>query len=272
MGSTGPVIVRGGGDLGSGVVHRLVRSGYGVVVLEAERPLAVRRLVSFAQAVIDGETTVEGIAAKRMSLDEISKGLPEACVPVLVDPDGESIEALTPAAVVDARMAKRNLGTSIDDAPVTIGLGPGFEAGHDVDFVIETKRGHELGRVIREGGAARNTGVPGEVGGASARRVVRSPAEGAFAAERRIGDLVEAGDTLGRVSGAPALASIGGLVRGLVADGTPLREGEKVGDVDPRGGEVDPAVVSDKARAIGGAVLEALLSRGVFPRNQDRRG
>lgn len=268
----GVVVVRGGGDLGSGVVHRLVSAGYNVVVLETDRPLAVRRLVSFAQAVIDGETTVEGLVAKRATLDEMGGELPDSWIPVIVDPEGEAVRVLAPDAIVDARMAKRNLGTSRDDARVTIGLGPGFEAGRDVDLVIETMRGHDLGRVIVDGPAAPNTGVPGVIGGAGAKRVVRSPGEGTFEPHRSIGDTVEAGDSLGRVGGLDARASLSGLVRGLVSEGTPLRAGEKVGDVDPRGAEIDPAAISDKARAIGGAVLEALLSRGVLPSRARGRG
>jgi xanthine dehydrogenase accessory factor len=167
--------------------------------------------------------------------------------------------------IVDARMAKRNLGTSCDDAELTVALGPGFEAGRDVDLVIETKRGHTLGAVIEAGPALPNTGVPGEVGGAAADRLLVSPADGRFASAKSIGDIVQEGDEVGTVAGRPVLAATAGLVRGLIADGLAVGEGEKVGDVDPRGREVDPGAISDKARAIGGAVLEALLSRGMLP-------
>jgi xanthine dehydrogenase accessory factor len=257
------VVVRGGGDLGTGVAHRLVESGCRVVVLETGTPTVVRRRVAFAEAVRSGEVTVEGVVARRVQIEDLpSLGRP-GWVPVVVDPDGRAIGLLDPACVVDARMAKRNLGTRIDDAPVTIGLGPGFEAGRDVDLVVETARGDSLGRLIETGFASPNTGVPGEVGGAGRERVMRSPAAGVFRAERAIGDLVEAGEVVGTVDGEPVRARIAGLVRGLVADGVALPENGKVGDVDPRGREVDPGIISDKARAIGAAIHEARLRRGL---------
>jgi xanthine dehydrogenase accessory factor len=270
MKSEGLVVVRGGGDLGSGVAHRLARSGYRVVVLEMNAPSAVRRKAAFAEAVFAGETTVEGVSARRIERAELDRiawaaaGWP-GWIPVVIDPDGETIRALGPAAVVDARMAKRNLGTSRGDAPLTIGLGPGFTAGRDVDFVVETRRGHTLGRVLSEGAAEPDTGVPGEVAGFAAERVLRAPVGGAFQATAHIGAVVRAGDVVGFVDGSPVRAGIPGLVRGLVADGVVVVRGQKLGDVDPRGSGIDPGLVSDKARAIGGAVLEALLSRGVLP-------
>ena len=181
----------------------------------------------------------------------------------MVDPDGSVVRSLAPDAVVDARMAKRNLGTSRADAPVTVALGPGFEAGRDVDIVIETNRGPSLGRIIERGTAEPDTGVPGDVGGASAERVLRAPVAGEFAATRKIGDVVRAGDIVGSVGGVPVKARIAGLLRGLAADGLSVAEGEKVGDVDPRGSETDPTAISDKARAVGRAVLAALRARGV---------
>jgi xanthine dehydrogenase accessory factor len=268
------VVVRGGGDLGTGVAHRLVRARYGVIVLEADAPTAVRRLVAFGEAVRERSAIVEGIEARLVDRDDLEVFRPDArpsgsgwpgWVPVVVDPEGSALERLCPDAIVDARMAKRNLGTSQNDAPVTIGLGPGFTAGVDVDLVIETKRGHFLGRVIESGPALPDTGVPGRVGGAGEERVLRSPAGGAFESASAIGDLVEEGDRVGSVAGKPIRARIAGVVRGLTADGAVVARGDKVGDVDPRGAEVDPRAISDKARAIGGAVLEALLSRGVLP-------
>jgi len=268
------IIVRGGGDLGSGVVFRLVSAGYRVVVLEAARPTVVRRKVSFAQAVFDGRASVEEMPSVSITLEEletVSVGFwdPEAAVgqpvPVVVDPEGCALGILSPDVVVDARMAKRNLGTDISDAPLTIGLGPGFEAGRDVDLVIETNRGHRLGRVIRSGRAEADTGIPGAVLGVTEERIVRSPANGHFRSTRRIGDLVETGDKLGEVGGKVMVARTGGLIRGLVSDGVELREGQKSGDIDPRGDRIDPATVSDKALAVGGGVLEALLSRGFLP-------
>ncbi len=236
------------------------------MVLEIERPRAVRRAAAFAEAVYAGRATVEGIEA---ALTEPGGGAGRArdgaVVPVTVDPDGAVMRALAPAAVVDARMAKRNLGTSRADAPVTVALGPGFEAGRDVDIVIETNRGPSLGRVIERGAAEPNTGVPGEVGGASAERVLRAPVAGRFRAGARIGDVVREGDVVGSVGGAPVKARIAGLLRGLAADGLDVAAGEKVGDVDPRGSEIDPTAISDKARAVGRAVLAALRARGVQP-------
>ena len=273
------VIVRGGGDLGTGVAVRLHRSGYRVVVLETESPTVVRRAAAFAEAVFSGRTEVEGIEARRIELQEL-EGVPgigqdEATnapdgatggwMPVVVDPEGRTIGIMDPDAVVDARMAKVNLGTRRGDAPVTIGLGPGFKAGVDVDLVIETKRGNSLGLVIETGGAAADTGIPGEIAGVTSERVMRSPADGTFESVRSIGDLVSEGAVVGHVAGRPVRAGVAGLVRGLVADGVALSAGAKAGDVDPRGAAVDPAAVSDKARSIGGAVLEALLGCGVAP-------
>jgi xanthine dehydrogenase accessory factor len=268
------VVVRGGGDLGTGVAHRLRRSGYEVIVLESESPSAVRRLVAFGEAVRERAVVVEGVEARLTDLSRLVAGragsdaaTPEGrgWVPVIVDPEGRSIGELHPDAIVDARMAKRNLGTSSGDAPLTIGLGPGFTAGADVDLVVETKRGHAMGRVIENGKALADTGVPGPVAGVSEERVIRSPAAGAFAPARAIGELVENGTIVGSVGGQPVPTRTGGLIRGLAAGGTVVAPGDKIGDVDPRGDEVDPRAISDKARAIGGAVLEALLSRGVLP-------
>lgn len=271
------VVLRGGGDLGTGVAHRLVRAGYRVVVLESEAPRAVRRRVAFAEAVFAGQVTVEGVTARKADASEAGAtvagrreppgrgGGRAPYVPVVVDPDGACIGDLEPAVVVDARMAKRNLGTRRADAPLTVALGPGFVAGRDVDLVIETKRGHSLGTVIEEGAALPDTGVPGRVGGAAARRLLRSPADGELLSSRHIGDIVVEGDEVASVAGKPVVAAVGGIVRGLIADGLNVREGEKVGDVDPRGSEIDPGAISDKARAVGGAVLEALLSRGMLP-------
>lgn len=263
--SSGSVVVRGGGDLGTGVVHRLFRAGYRVLVLETESPTVVRRSVAFAEAVPEGRAVVEDVEARRTTLEELERSGRTEWVPVVVDPNGDSLSTLTVDALVDARMAKVNLGTSRNDAPVTIGLGPGFTAGDDVDFVVETKRGHSLGRVIAEGAALPNTGVPGDVGGAGAARVIRAPAIGRFEPTRVIGDLVREGDTVGTVGGQPALAACDGLLRGLIAAGVELEEGQKLGDVDPRGAGVDHSRISDKARAVGGAVLEALLRGGVLP-------
>ena len=263
------VVVRGGGDLGTGVVHRLFRAGYKVLILEAETPSVVRRTVAFAQAVFDGTAVVEGVEARVLRMDE-AEGVARresapGWIPLVVDPKGKLLSALQPRAVVDARMAKRNLGTSRDDAEVTIGLGPGFTAGEDVDYVVETKRGHTLGRLILEGRAEPDTGVPGVVAGVGADRLLRSPAAGRFRSHASIGDTVSEGEVVGDVGGARVEARTAGLLRGLVNDGTEVREGQKIGDVDPRGAEIDHTLISDKARSVGGAVLEGLLASGILP-------
>jgi len=264
------VVVRGGGDLGSGVAARLARSGYRVVILETHAPAVVRRRVAFAEAVFAGRVDVEDLTGERVSVDDVAAWLDthsgRLVLPVVVDPDGELLTRLRPDAVVDARMAKRNLGTTREDAPVTVGLGPGFEAGVDCDAVIETNRGHSLGRVLNDGMAESDTGTPAPVMGVAEERLVRAPASGVFESSASIGDIVFAGDVVGSVDGATVTVSTQGLLRGLIADGLEVREGQKIGDVDPRGSTVDPAFISDKALAVGGGVLEALLARGVGPK------
>jgi xanthine dehydrogenase accessory factor len=263
----GLVVIRGGGDLGSGVAHRLHVARYAVVILELPLPLVIRRGVAFASAVFDGEVSVEGIAARRVDgIDEANRVIGQGVIPVLVDVGGVSLAKLGPAAIVDARLAKRNLGTKITDAPVVIGLGPGFSAGLDVHAVVETERGHNLGRVIWQGTAAPDSSVPGRVGGEDIRRIVRSPANGAFHTVRGIGDMVREGEPVGYVGDLPATALTSGILRGIIHDGTPVTAGLKVGDVDPRGVVQHCYTISDKARAIGGGVLEALLHLGVTPR------
>ncbi len=270
MRSSGIVVVKGGGDLGTGVAHRLHSAGYRVVVLEIERPMAVRRTVAFASAVTDGSIMVEGVEARRTTLRELEESVsadrawPD-WIPVIVDPEGSTVAKLDSDAVVDARMAKVNLGTTRTDARATIGLGPGFVAGRDVDLVVETARGHTLGKVIAEGAAEPDTGVPGEIAGQSVNRLIRSPADGVFESVRSIGEVVERGDVVGRVGDVDAVASTSGLLRGLVAEGVSLVRGQKMGDVDPRGASVDHTAISDKARSVGGAVLEGLLRLGVLP-------
>jgi len=264
--STGLIVIRGGGDLGSGVAHRLQQARYGVVILEIAQPTVIRRRVAFASAVYDGEITVEGVKAVRvddapMARRAVSQGM----IPVLVDPDGHTLADLQPAAIVDARLAKRNLGTRPTDAPVVIGLGPGFVAGSDVHAVIETQRGHDVGRVIYAGAAAPDTGVPGGVGGEDARRVLRAPLAGVVHGTREIGAAIKAGEIVGYVDDAPVAAPINGVLRGIIHDGVAVFAGLKIGDIDPRGIVDYCFTISDKARAIGGGVLEALLHFGVLP-------
>lgn len=259
----GLVLIRGAGDLATGVAHRLYRSGFLVVMTEIAQPTVIRRPVSFAEAVYEGARQVEGVTSRLAGdLDEARATLLRGEIPVLVDETAEKARRLRPLAVVDAILAKRNTGTGITDAPLVIGLGPGFTAGVDVHAVVETKRGHDLGRVLLDGGAAPNTGVPGEIDGYAAERLIRSPACGIFEPCVEIGSLVTAGDLLGQVDGCPVRPQISGALRGLIRGGIAVDSGQKIGDVDPRGRVGHCYTISDKARAIGGGVLEAVLMLG----------
>jgi xanthine dehydrogenase accessory factor len=252
--------VKGGGDLGTGVAWRLHRCGFRVLVTETGEPTVIRRAVAFASAVYSGATTVDGVTARLVADDEaISRAWGADEVPVMIDPEAAVVRRLLPEAVVDAIMAKRNLGTRITDAPIVVALGPGFIAGYDCHAVVETNRGHSLGRVIMEGSAEPNTGVPGTLGGESARRVLRAPGSGVFRGVRAIGDRVEEGEVVAHVDGEPVRARLGGVVRGLLCDGLAVRAGAKVGDVDPRGVVDHCFTISDKALAVAGGVVEAIL-------------
>lgn len=260
------VLVRGGGELASAAARLLFLAGHPVLVAEREQPLAVRRLVCFAEAVRNGRVSVEGVAARRVNGDAL-RALLQAreAVAVAVDPEGALIRELRPTVVVDGRMAKRNLGTTRDDAALVVGLGPGLVAGSDVHAVVETQRGPDLGRVIWSGAAEADSGIPAPVAGETEERVLRAPCDGVFQGRASIGALVAAGSVVGAVAGRPVAAGVAGLLRGLVADGVPLAAGTKLGDVDPRGARVDPARLSDKARAVAAGVLEAVslgLARG----------
>jgi xanthine dehydrogenase accessory factor len=255
------VVVRGGGDLGTGVAHRLVRSGFTVLVTELAQPLAVRRAVSFAEAVYSGQVTVEGVTARLA--DDAMLGLAFTVlgeVPVIVDVADDVLARMRPAIVVDARLAKRNLGTRREDAQLVVGLGPGFTAGQDCHVVVETNRGPNLGRVYWTGSAEPDTGQPEPVQGKAGQRVLRAPAEGEFQGYRAIGDLVQPGEVLASVGGQPIAAPFAGVLRGMLHDGVPVTAGMKVGDVDPRGLREYCFLISDKARSIGGGVLEAALA------------
>ena len=255
------VIIRGGGDLATGVAVRLFRAGFSVIILEIDHPTVIRLPVSFARAVYEGEAIIEGIEAVLISSwEEAEKITKLNKVPVLVDPKGSCIKKFSPTVLVDAILAKRNLGTRKDQAPLVIGLGPGFTAGEDVDVVIETKRGHNLGRVIYHGQAAPDTGVPGEVGGESIKRLLRAPAEGKIVPLRKIGDLLKAGELIAEIEGVPLRAEISGVLRGLIYPKSWVTKGMKVGDIDPRGIREYCFTVSDKARSLGGAVLEAICA------------
>ncbi len=256
------VLIRGGGELASGVAHRLHRCHFRVCLTEAQNPLAIRRGVAFSEAVYDGEKEVEGIVARLVkSADETPRVWENGEIAIIVDPRAEIKDIIKPDVLVDAIIAKKNLGTKIDDAPLVIGLGPGFAAGADVHVVVETNRGHNLGRVILKGEAEPNTGIPGEISGVAAERVLRAPGVGIFSTVKSIGDSVQAQETVAFVDGAPVEARINGIVRGLLRDGAQVHAGMKVGDVDPRGIRENCYTISDKARAIAGGVLEAILAR-----------
>ena len=263
------VVIRGGGDLATGTALRLYRAGMEVVVCETAVPTSIRRTVCFSEAVRLGETEVEGVTARLAALPDLPDLLGRGIVPVLADPEGACIPALAPDAVVDAIIAKRNLGTRMDLAPVVVAAGPGFTAGLDCHAVVETMRGHYLGRVIYDGAALPNTDVPGLIGGYAGERVLRAPADGVFRGVKRIGDHVRAGEAAGYVDGAPMVCTIDGVLRGLLADGVPVRRGMKSGDVDPRCAPEHCLCASDKALAVGGGVLEAiLLLSGVLRRQR----
>lgn len=255
------VLIKGAGEMASGVAVRLKNSHFKVCMTEADSPQAVRREVSFCEAVYDGEKTVEGITARLVhEFHEIPGVLEKGEIPVIVDPEAKVSEFLKPHVIVDAILAKKNLGTKIIDAPLVIGLGPGFCAGMDVHIVVETMRGHNLARVMWEGEAEPNTGTPGTIDGFAAERVFRAPMKGRLKTIKKIGDFVKAEDVVAMVEGSPIEAEIDGIVRGLLRDGIEVWEGMKTGDIDPRGKLEYCYTVSEKARAIGGAVLEGILS------------
>lgn len=262
------VLVRGAGDLATGVIVRLHRCGFRVAVTECANPSAIRRRVALCEAVWQGQATVEGVTCRLVEDIDAAVCVSQADeVPLLVDERADCVAVLHPAAVVDAILAKRNLGTNREMAPVTVGLGPGFTAGEDVDAVIETMRGHHLGRVLLQGAAIPNTGVPGAIAGYAAERVIHAPASGEVTFVQGesgqtidIGALVKKGQEIARVGGVPVFATIDGVLRGLIRAGYPVTEGLKIADIDPRPEQVAYCdTVSDKARAIGGGVVEALL-------------
>lgn len=261
------IIVRGGGDLATGTIYKLKKSGFPILILEVATPSAIRRNVAFCEAVYQGTQTVEGVTCYlAASQEQAEQFLSEGKLTVLVDPMGESIVKLKPLAVVDAILAKRNLGTHKEMAPITVALGPGFTAGEDVDAVIETKRGHNLGRVLWTGSAAPNTGIPGIIGGYGKERVIHCPATGILRNVKKITDTVSKGDTIAMVETAdgsvPVKATLDGILRGLIRDGYPVTVGFKIADIDPRADELDNCfTISDKARCIAGGVLEAILQR-----------
>jgi xanthine dehydrogenase accessory factor len=258
------IVVRGGGDLATGVIQKLYHAGFNVVVLETEKPLAIRRTVALCNAVFEGSQRVEDVIGCLVaSVSECKKIWQAGQIPILIDPQGEAIKLLEPLVVVDAILAKKNLGTNKTIAPLTIALGPGFSAPEDVDVVIETMRGHYLGRLYFKGSAIPNTGIPGEIGGKSAERVIHSPTAGKVTHKKTIGATVKKGETLFYVGETPVLSPLNGVLRGLISEQVICQKGLKCADVDPRPVEkVDCFTISDKARALGGAVLEAVLFLG----------
>lgn len=294
------IICRGAGDLATGIIHRLHRAGHRVIALETDYPAAIRRQVSFCEAVYDGSAAVEGVTARlipaltdaetdtetysgvndtpaahtaseKWDRSAIEAVLEAGEVPLLIDPEGESIALLKPDVVVDAIIAKRNLGTTIDMAPLVIGVGPGFTAGHDVHLVIESMRGHNLARIITDGMAQPNTGVPGNIAGFTSERVIHAPAAGYIHDVRKIGDIVQKGDEIARIypdkksfnnelsEYVPVNATITGIIRGLIREGYHFKKGFKIADIDPRESELTNCfTISDKARSIAGSVLEAV--------------
>ena len=294
------IICRGAGDLATGIIHRLHRAGHRVIALETDYPAAIRRQVSFCEAVYDGSAAVEGVTARlvpaladaetdtetysgindtpaahivseKWDSSAIEAVLEAGEVPLLIDPKGESIALLKPDVVVDAIIAKKNLGTTINMAPLVIGVGPGFTAGQDVHLVIESMRGHNLARIITDGMAQPNTGVPGNIAGFTSERVIHAPAAGYIHDVRKIGDIVQKGDEIARIypdkesydnalsEYVPVNATITGIIRGLIREGYYLRKGFKIADIDPRESELTNCfTISDKARSIAGSVLEAV--------------
>lgn len=254
-------VIKGGGDLATGVALRLHNAGYNVVITETEKPTTIRRTVSFSEAIYEKSVTVSGVECKLVEKEgEIFTFLDKNIIPIMVDPMCKIIEQIKPNIVVDAIIAKKNLGTKIDDAPLTIALGPGFTAGEDVNVVIETMRGHNLGKIIRKGSAFPNTGIPGIIDGKGAERVLHSPCNGTFYGVKQIGDIVKKGEVIAKVGSMEVKATIDGKLRGLLHDKLIIPEGFKIADIDPRGVKADHLTPSDKAYAVSGAVLEVVDS------------
>lgn len=258
------ILIKGAGDIATGIAVRLKNAGMQVVMTEIAIPTTVRRSVAFSRAVYEGSAVVENITAKLvLDFAQIPAVLQRDEIPVLIDPRCEVLKSIHFDAVVDSILAKKNLSTDPTQAPVVIGIGPGFSVPQDCHCVIETQRGHDLGRCIYQGCAAKNTGIPGEIGGYTVERLLRAPCDGIFHPILAIGDAVKAGQTVALVDDQPVTAQIDGIVRGLLQDNVPVKAGMKSGDIDPRGCYEHCFTVSDKARAVGGGVLEAILHLGL---------
>ncbi len=271
------VLIKGAGDLATGVAHRLHRAGFKVVMTEQEQPTVIRRPVAFARAVFDTEVEVEGVRARKIEpigpgssgqvekqtgerlVNNIYTLIDKGIVPVVIDPRLQLLSYLKPGILIEGTLSKKNTGIGVDLAPLVLALGPGYQAGRDVHALVETRRGHDLGRVIYSGEAIPNDGIPGPVEGYSSERLIKAPASGLFQAGLAIGDLVSSGDLLGRVETFDIRAAISGVVRGLIQDGFTVKQGMKIGDIDPRGIREYCFSISDKARAVAGGVLEAIL-------------
>ena len=257
------ILIRGAGDIASGIAVRLFRCGFTLAMTDLSKPTSIRRTVCFSEAILHGTCTVEDITAERaFSKTDADDIWARGHIPVFADDDGTVLSSLRPEAVVDARLAKVNLDTSITDAPIVIAVGPGFTAGQNCHAVVETQRGHYLGRAIYTGAAAPNTGVPGNIGGYTVERIIRSPKAGVFHPVHMIGDQVESGEIVAYVDDAPVTCLIGGTLRGILPEGIQVHEGMKSGDVDPRCQLDHCRCASDKALSVGGGVLEALLHFG----------
>ncbi len=254
------ILIKGAGDLATGIAYRLKKSGFDIVMTEIDKPTTVRRTVAFSQAVFDNEIVIEGIKGVKVNnINEIYKEINQGNIPIIIDEKAEIIKELRPDVVVDAIIAKKNLGTNIKDAPIVIGVGPGFEAKVDCHLVVESKRGHYLGKVIEEGSAIPNTGVPGNIGGYTKERIIRASSNGKIKPVVSIGDFVKKGDVVAYVDGVEVLAQIDGIVRGMLQEGIEVFKGMKSGDIDPRCEKDHCFTISDKARSIGGGVLEAIM-------------
>lgn len=255
------VVVRGGGDIATGSIQKLYRAGFKVVVLECSKPTAIRRTVCVGEAVYSKKVQVEDLTAVKVNdFEGIENALKLNQIPVVIDEEGACIGDINPVCVVDGILAKKNYGTCRAMAPITIALGPGFEAAKDVDIVVETMRGHNLGRLIFSGSAMKNTGVPGEIKGISKERVIYAHIDGVLIGAKKIGDVVKKGEIIAHINDVPVFATIDGVLRGLIRDDFKVKSGLKIADIDPREREVNNCfTISDKARTIGGAVLEALM-------------
>ncbi len=254
------VLIKGAGDLATGIAYRLKKSGFDIVMTEIDNPTTVRRTVAFSQAIFDNEIEIEGIKGIKVNnINEIHKEIKKGNIPIIIDKEANIIKKLKPKVVVDAIIAKKNLGTSINDAPIVIGVGPGFEAKKDCHLVIETKRGHYLGKVIEEGSAIPNTGIPGNIGGYTKERIIRASSNGKIRPVVKIGDYVKKGEVIAYIDGVEVVAEIDGIVRGMLQEEIEVFKGMKSGDIDPRCEKDHCFTISDKARSIGGGVLEAIM-------------